>query len=316
MNKHERVTAALSGKEVDHVPAAFWLHFPPEQAAGQPAVDAHLDFYRETDVDILKVMNEHTYRSEIKVNTPADWAAWTPLSARSAHFQKQVDLVKAVADRLAGEVPIIATIHGTFISLFHGSKEPHETIFGHNLATEHIRATPEAVAPALSAVADSLIELSLACLEAGASGIYYGAQGGEEHRFTSQTFNNWIKPYDLKVLEEVAKKTDQLFVHICKDTIRLPLYADYPGQAFNWAVHDSAYSLTDGREIFKRTMLGGLDDRSGVMVEGTDQEIAAAVETIVSDYGRTFLIIGADCTLPTDIPLHRIRAAVEAARSL
>lgn len=315
MNKHERVTAALRGEDVDHVPAAFWFHFPPHQASGQAAVDAHLDFYRETDVDVLKVMNEHTYRSDVKVSTPADWASWTPLSSGSAHFRKQIDLVKAIADKLAGEVPIIATIHGTFISLFHGSKEPHETIFGHNLATEHIRNAPEAVAPAMAAVADSLIELSLACLEAGASGIYYGAQGGEEHRFSSETFNSHIKPYDLKVLDAVAARTDQLFVHICKDSIRLPLYADYPGQAFNWAVHDSAYSLKDGREIFRRTMLGGLDDRSGVMVDGSDDDIAAAVKDIISGYGRTSLIVGADCTLPTDIPLRKIRAAVEAART-
>lgn len=316
MNKHERVKAALAGQPVDHVPAAFWFHFPPDQASGKAAVDAHLDFYRNTDVDILKVMNEHTYRSDVRVSSPADWAAWTPLSSRSPHFQKQVDLVKAVADELAGEVPIIATIHGTFISLFHGSKEPQETIFSHNLATEHLRHSPDSVVPALSAVADSLIELSLACLDAGATGIYYGAQGGEEHRFSDEVFTNYVKTYDLKVLEELEKRTDHLFVHICKDRIRLPLYADYPGAAFNWAVHDCHYSLNGGKDILGRTVLGGLDDRSGVMVTGTEPEISAAVTDIINDFGRESLIIGADCTLPTDIPLANIRAATQAAQSL
>lgn len=46
MNKKERVLAALENREADHVPGAFWFHFPQEQALGQACVDAHLKWYR------------------------------------------------------------------------------------------------------------------------------------------------------------------------------------------------------------------------------------------------------------------------------
>ena len=48
MNKKERVLAALENREADHVPGAFWFHFPQEQALGQACVDAHLKSYRDT----------------------------------------------------------------------------------------------------------------------------------------------------------------------------------------------------------------------------------------------------------------------------
>ncbi len=314
MNKHERVRAAIAGEAIDYVPSAFWLHFPPAQAFGDRAVQAHLDFYRDTDVDVLKVMNEALYRNDGPITSSAEWARWKPIRAHDPHFQRLLDLVKRIADRVGGEVPLLATIHGTFISTFHGSKRPEDTIQARNAITEHLRASPDAVVPALRAVSESLTELSLACLEAGAHGIYYGAQGGEAHRFDETTFTQYIKPWDLVILRELAKHTDLLVLHICKDQVRLPLYGDYPCHAANWAVHDSDYSLTDGRAIFGKAILGGLDDRSGVMVDGSEADIAHEVRQIIGGFGERGLILGADCTLPTEISRERIRAAVEVAR--
>ena len=59
MNKVERVRAAIAGEKVDRVPASFWFHFTPDKHHGKASVQAHMDFYRESNVDFLKVMNEH-----------------------------------------------------------------------------------------------------------------------------------------------------------------------------------------------------------------------------------------------------------------
>ncbi|MCP4400950.1 MAG: hypothetical protein GY801_27085 [bacterium] len=52
------------------------------------------------------------------------------------------------------------------------------------------------------------------------------------------------------------------------------------------------------------------------MVDGTKEAIQDEVKNIISRFGKKNFILGADCTLPTDIPIENIRAAVEAARSL
>jgi uroporphyrinogen decarboxylase len=163
----------------------------------------------------------------------------------------------------------------------------------------------------LTAIADSLAEFAVACVEAGASGIYFSAQGGEEDRFTEEMFLRYIKPHDLTVLNAVKDRGEFHLLHICMDRIRLPLYADYPGHAVNWAATKNNLSLNEGRELFKRTVVGGLNDR-GVVVHGLPAEIRSAVQEVVADVGTTGFILGADCTFPTDIAVSNIRLAVEA----
>ena len=69
---------------------------------------------------------------------------------------------------------VITTVFGTFAEGNHASG---------GKVTEHMKADPQSVGMGLGAIADSLAQFAVACIEAGASGIYYSAQGGEEDRF-------------------------------------------------------------------------------------------------------------------------------------
>ncbi len=302
MNKIERVRAALVGAEVDRVPASFWFHFTPDKARGEASVKAHLDYYRESGVDFLKVMNEHPYQANVSIETPVDWTRVRPAPLGAPFYQKQLDEIKRIVDELQGECLVITTIFGPFASGNHA---------GNRMVAEHLKADPESVNQGLAAIADSLAEFAVACVDAGASGIYYSAQGGEEDRFTEEEFLRYIKPHDLTVLDAVKDHGEFHLLHICKDRIRLQAYADYPGHAVNWAATKNNLSLTEGRELFKRTIVGGMDDR-GIMVNGSPEEIQAAAREVIADFGATGFILGADCTLPTDIPVDNIRTAVKA----
>ena len=46
------------------------------------------------------------------------------------------------------------------------------------------------------------------------------------------------------------------------------------------------------------------------------EELAAAVAQVVETAGTQGFILGADCTLPTEIPTQRIRWVMEALRAL
>lgn len=314
MNKTQVFKSALAGEDVDYVPSGYWLHHPEEEWFGNAAIKAHLDFYNAVDPDVVKVMNEYRYRMESPISDPSDWATWKPLHTRGGYYEDQLDIIKGVADKLSGEVPILATIHGIYICAFHGSRRPEATFDMPHMLTQHLKECPDAVMPALQAVTDSLIELALSSLEAGADGIYYSSIGGEKDRFDEATFNRYLKPFEVQFLNEVGKHTDQIILHVCKSEPRLAPYADYPANAVNWAEHDSDTSLGAGHALFGKTVLGGLKSHTGVLVDGSEEEIANAVQKIIKDFGRKSLILGADCTLPTDISLSRVRKAIDAAR--
>jgi uroporphyrinogen decarboxylase len=302
MNKVERVRAALVGAAVDRVPASFWFHFTRDKAHGEASVKAHLDYYRESGVDYLKVMNEHPYRADVRIKTPADWKQVRPAPLSAPFYREQLDEIKRIADEIGGECLIVTTLFGPFASGNHA---------GNHLVTEHLKADPEPVSQGLAAIADSLAEFAVACVDAGASGIYYSAQGGEEDRFTEDEFLQYIKPHDLTVLNAVKDHGEFHLLHICGNRIRLSLYADCPAQAVNWAVTKDNLDLKQGHELFKRTVVGGMDDR-GIVVDGSPAEIQAAVRQVIADFGTRGFILGADCTFPTDISVANIRTAVEA----
>jgi len=304
MNKIQRVKAALKGDIPDRVPASFWFHFPDEEKHGKASVKAHLNYYQKADLDFLKIMNEHPYRANLDIKNPSDWRKLRPAPLSSDFYQAQLDEIKMITDELGGACLTTTTLFNPFSSGNHASE---------HLVTEHLREDPDSVDVGLGIIADSLAEFALACLDAGADGIYFAAQGGEAERFEEQSFTEIIKPHDLTILNAVEDKADFNIVHICGDNIRLHLYSDYPGDAVNWAATaQQNIPLTDGKKLFNRTILGGLDNR-GVIVNGKAEEVQQAVWSIISSFGMRQLILGADCTLPTDIDIKNIRIALEAA---
>lgn len=302
MNKIERVRAALAGKATDRVPASFWFHFTRDKAHGAASVKAHLDFYRASGIDFLKVMNEHPYEANVPITAPSDWKRLRPAPLSAPFYQEQLDEIKRIVDQVQGECMVITTIFGPFSSGNHA---------GNDNVTAHLKADPLAVSQGLGTIGESLAEFAVACIAAGAAGIYYSAQGGEEDRFTEEEFVRYIKPHDLAVLDALKGRGEFNLLHICKDHVRLPLYADYPAQAVNWAATKHNLNLKQGRDLLKRPIVGGLGDR-GILVNGSAEEIRAAVRGVIADFGVKGLMIGADCTLPTDIAVSNIRTAVEA----
>jgi uroporphyrinogen decarboxylase len=302
MNKIERVRAAIAGAELDRVPASFWLHFPSGQKQDIAAVKAHMAYYRASGVDFLKIMNEHPYRANVDIKTPADWRAVRPAPLSAPFYREQLDEINRIVDALGGDGLAITTIFGPFS----GGNAASD-----GMVTEHLKADPAAVSQGLGAIAESLAQFAVACIEAGAAGIYYSAQGGEEERFTADEFEACLKPHDLTVLNALKGHGEFNLLHICGDHIRLPLYADYPSHAVNWAATKHNLNLKQGYSLFKRTVVGGMDDR-GVIINGSHADIQAAVHQVIGDFGARALVVGADCTVPTDIDVSNIRAAVEA----
>ncbi len=314
MNKRERVMAVVEGRKPDRIPSGFWLHFPPGNDCGKAAEDIHIDFFQKTGTDICKVMNENLLPMDESIKTPSDWSHIRPFNKKADFVVRQIDLIKRVCDRMAGEAVVLSTIHGVVASISHvlggGALYDRDKL----LQVRHMRQNPQGMRAAYEAVTEILQYLAEETLRAGADGIYYAALGGEKYGHTDEEFETFVRPGDLAVMDAAKGRRCFNVLHICKDNIDLGRYALYPGEVVNWGVYSDNLSLEDGRKLFPgRVILGGLDDRSGVLVEGTLEQIRAEVKQVIDGFGREGFILGSDCTLPTEIDYERIRCAVEAA---
>lgn len=316
MKKKDRVLAAIRKQPVDQVPASFSLHFPEEVRRGQAAVDAHISFFRETDCDVLKIMNESLVPPIGELYTPEGWNQVPTYTKSSPFIKDQLELTRRILEAAAGcEAFSLVTIHGICASTIHPIEPRYGYVAVRKMLCEHLRANPAPVLAAMDRIADAMCELVVESAALGVDGIYYAALGGEHHFFTDEEFATWIEPYDKRIVETAREVGVYNFLHICKENLNMDRYVRYGALAdvVNWGVYETEFPLAAGRELFPNaTIMGGLANRSGVLVEGSHEEIGGVVQKIITDFGPTGFILGADCTLPTEISYDRIRAAVHA----
>ena len=213
MTPKNRVLAAVRGESPDRVPAAFWLHFPESMYHGEQAVKAHLDFLR-ADRDGHPQGDERK-SAALPVHTTADdWRQVRPLSLKDPFVVDQLDIIKAVADAAGDETVVITTIHGVFASAFHTAFGRADYEAKRSGLAVHFREKPEVVKAAFEAIAEGLVALTEASLEAGAQGIYYAALGGERSVLTDEEFEELIKPLDLAILDAAEARRLQRPPHL------------------------------------------------------------------------------------------------------
>ncbi len=155
------------------------------------------------------------------------------------------------------------------------------------------------------------------CIKLGIDGFYASTQGGEGYRFEDPSlFARYVKPYDLAVMNEINRACPFNILHVCDYTggyDDLTPFLDYPGHVVNCPLKVGPRTMTasEAAHLFGRPYMGGLD-RHGTIVTGSQGEIRAAVQEVLRDAPERF-ILGADCTLPSDIDWDNIKTAISTA---
>ena len=325
MDKRTRVLNAMNCKEVDHVPVGFWFHFAGDEAMGEPCVQAHLKYYRETDLDFVKIMCDGYFPYPLPgVTQVSDLAYLKPLGPDDPFIKEQVERAHRIVDEIGKERCVFYNVFCPFSSLRFGAES-----LGMSDAQlmEWVRQDPMAVMKGLDIIAQTNSLLSeLLITEAGCDGIYYCVQSGEYDRFSEEEYRKIVRPSDLYVLERANRFSENNIIHLCGwagNRNNLSLWQDYPAKVVNWAVHVEGMDLNEGRSFFSgRTDLGGFETHwdenghRGIIYDGTKEELQAYTRDLILDHGKRGLMLGGDCTIDAKLDWERIRWIVEAARSV
>ncbi len=309
MTKRERVINAFHNQAVDKLPMGFWYHFSPDDDFGQQTVEEHLRLYRDTDMDFIKVMCDGYFNYPNPfietVNSADDWFRMTPMGENSPYIRRQVERAKAVVNAVGKECCVFYNVFCPMSLMRFGTNE--------DILMGHLKRNELAVCHAFEVIAEDIKTLvRLLITEAGCDGIYYCVQNAEQFRFTEEEYRRIVRPAELNVLEYANSLSENNILHCCGwagDRNRIEVWQDYPSAAVNWAVYVEQLTLGEGKKFFgNRCVLGGFDNRkAGILYSGTKEEVQAEVEKIVAEAGTTGVIIGADCTMPSDVSTERFR---------
>jgi uroporphyrinogen decarboxylase len=308
MNKREAVLAVLDkSKPQTYIPAAFFLHFPPAHHLGQAAVEEHLEFFRYTGMDFVKIQYERKFPADERIRQPKDWAQVKPL--KRDYFEPMLEAVEGLVKAAGKEALVIVTLYSPFMCAGH--------IAGDEMLIRHIAEDPDAVNRGLEIVTENLMVFVNACIELGVDGFYHSTQGYEKGRLASpELFHRCVKPWDLRVMQEVNARCPFNVLHVCDYHMPyadLDPFPEYPGSVVNVnpVVGDRRLSGEEIIGMFGRPFMGGVD-RLGKLATGSVDDARAAAREALSQAPDRF-ILAADCTVPSDTPWDNLRAAIEEA---
>ena len=311
MNKRDRLLNLIHAEPGNdgYTPAAFFLHFGPDYQAGQAAIDRHLEFFRYTGMDFVKIQYEQAVPPAPPVRRPQDWASLPRVD--DAFFEPTIRVVEGLIKAAKDEALVLLTLYSTFMWARHFAGQSGES----SLAA-HLGEDPAAVQQGLEIVTENVRRLVRLAKAAGVDGFYASSQGGEAFRFSgTDFFARYIKPTDLAVWEEIGDSPFNI-LHVCDyegSYDDLTPFLDYPGQVVNASlqVGGRRYSPREMAELFGRPFMGGLE-RKGILATGAPDEARQTVHEILAWAPERF-ILAADCTVPSETPWENLKAAIDAA---
>ena len=310
MTKRDAVLDLVAnGIDPGFKPAAFFLHFPEEYRGGMAAVEKHIEYFRYTDMDLVKIQYEQSFPHVDDIQKPSDWLDMPFYDLD--FYQNQVDAVSGLVNELGEDALVVVTLYSTFMSAVH--------TVGPDLLKQHLLEDPEAVCKGFDIIAESMLGFIRQCIDAGVDGFYASTQGGEAARFKDPAiFADYIKPYDLLIWERIDAACEFNILHVCDYHDKyadMKPYIDYPGEIINCALQltDRTISVAEVIEMFDRPYMGGMD-RHGIITNGSQQQIRDRAFDVM-DANPQIAVLGADCTLPADIDWDNIKVAIEAAHS-
>jgi uroporphyrinogen decarboxylase len=310
MNKRDAILGlADPNRTQPYIPAAFFLHFPPEYHFGPAAVAKPLEFFRYTDMDLIKIQFERTFPALPQIQAPAGWLNMPHYGLD--FFEGQLQAVRGLVEAARRDAVVIVTLYSPFMCAGHSTSR--ETV------TAHLEQDPDKVRQGLTVITESLLGFVRECIRLGVDGFYMSTQGGEAGHFTRPAlFENYVKPFDLTLMQEASRACPFNILHVCDYEAEyddFTPFVDYPGTVVNSPLRlggrlVSPHSVS---ELFHRPYMGGLE-RKGLLAHGTPDQVRQAARSVLEQAPSRF-ILAADCTVPSDTPWDNLKVAIDAAHA-
>jgi len=272
-------------------------------------VEKHLEYFRFTGMDFVKVQYERTFPALPEIRTPGDWKAMPRYGLD--FYKPQLEVVEGLVKAAGHEALVLCTLYSPFMCA-------GQTV-GRPVLVKHIEEDGEAVRKGLDAITESLLGFVRECRRLGVDGFYASTQGGEKGTFRDPAlFGKYVTPHDLRLMQEIDETCRFNILHVCDyeaPWADLTPVLDYPGHVVTCSprLTTGEVSLRELSRHFGRPIMGGME-RKGVIAKGTDEEIRSAVTDVLRAAPDRF-ILGADCTVPGEARWAGLRTAIATAHA-
>ncbi|HZS75228.1 MAG TPA: uroporphyrinogen decarboxylase family protein [Ktedonobacteraceae bacterium] len=323
MNKKERVDAALRGDPVDRVPASMWGHDFEREWSAQTLAEAMVENFTRYDWDYMKVNPRACYHVEgwnVKVrpsgekykapvfeDTPikssSDWKRLRVLDPGQGALREQLKALQLINHSIGYDAYFVQTIFcplGVAKYLAGNNAEP---------VLHSIREDRSALHRGLRVIMETFINFAIACLDEGASGIFYATNGwASDGMLTADQYREFGEQYDLEFLDAIKSRSKFNILHNCGNRIYFDLLAGYPVQALSWAATlEGNPDLGEGKKRSGKAVMGGISEKT-TLKNGTPEQVRDEVQKALDLTGGRHFLLAPGCSIPPETPARNLEA--------
>lgn len=323
MNKKERVEAALRGEPVDHVPVSVWGHDFAREWSAQGLMEAMVENFTRYDWDYLKVNPRSSYHVEdwkVKVRPsgeknqapifedtpikgPSDWKRLRPLEPDHGALGEQLKALQLINHAVGYDAYFVQTIFcplGVAKYLAGNRLEP---------VLQSIREDRAALHKALRVITETFTTFAIACMEYGASGIFYVTKGwASKDLLTADQYREFGEQYDLEFLDAIKRRAKFNILHNCGAHIYFDQLASYPVHALSWDTYaEGNPDLDDGKKRSGKAVMGGLNQQT-TLLKGSVGQVREEVAMALEQTGGQHLLLAPGCAIAPTTPSKNLDA--------
>ena len=319
--KRQRIESIINGELADRPPVSAWRHFTNSEQNSKDLAKAMIAFQLKHDWDFMKINPRAVYYPEVWgneydfsiyndvqpklikniVNNVEDLRKIDERPGDEGVLGEQLEAVKLIKQELRDEVPLFQTIFTPIGVLLNLCGEQalgryRKSFREDSLLIKLFKEDREGVHKALTAITRTLSKYASLTIKSGADGVFYAALGmAREGYMTYEEWEEFVKPYDLIVLEEL--KSSLTILHTCGIYSNPQRFVDYPINILHWAeTAPGNPSIADSIEwIGKKVAMGGLDER--LFGTGAEEEISRSAKKSIQTHSGT--VSYTHLTLPT-----------------
>lgn len=338
MNSLERVRAVLAGRIPDRVPVCLHNFMLAAREAGIPMEEyrsdpeaiarAHLAAYDKYGHDCILIDTDTTMLAEA-MGAVSECAPNEPgrIVAPAIRSLRDVDRLKVVNPETDGRIPallegvrLIAKQAGNEVAIRGNADQAAFDLAcmvrGIEELLMDLASDPEnpAIGRLLEICYQSHLAVHRALRKAGAHFTSMGDSLGGPDVISPEMFDRFARPYEERLVKDLAADGIFTVIHICGDTSRILDSLS----AYDFCGFELDYKTDTVRaksKVGARHVLFGNIDPSGVIARGIPAMVRAKTSQLISLWkpGGLF-VLNAGCAIPASTPEENIHALIATAR--
>jgi MtaA/CmuA family methyltransferase len=325
MTSKERIIATVKGLDYDRVAVApifmAWAgHFIGRSyrdfyLEGDVLVESQLAVVREFNIDQISSISdpwreasgygmEFDYPEQgvgkpkgLLIQSPEDIKKIRPLDIDACERMKQrVEIVASMSAKVGDTHSVLGWVEGP-LAEYSDLRGLEETMF-------ELMDKPQAYHQAAEIITQNAIDFAVAQIRAGADMIGIGDAAGS--LVGSELYETHVMPLEKRLIDAIHEEGAMAKLHICgniNDIIAAMAKTGADVIDVDWMVPLDTAREKVGEEV---TLCGNFDP-SGVLLQGTPQDVADAAKECIAKGGKRFILMPG-CEVPQNTPEENIRA--------